>query len=144
MQGLALGFFAWYLRVYFQSTTQNFSLTRQLLLTLNLMSHFDNISQRLSSLHWLLFQFPCFLGLISEFRVSSHGKLAFRRIFLASTCSAFSFSNLFSLLVFFGKKTFLLVSAISFAYLVYACQQWLHYLNVTMHGPLVNAIVTYV
>lgn len=43
-----------------------------------------------------------------------------------------------------GKKTFLLVSAISFIYLVYSCQQWLHYLNVSMHGPLVNAIVAFV
>lgn len=42
-----------------------------------------------------------------------------------------------------GKKTFLLVSAVSFTYLAYSCQQWLHYLNVSMHGPLVNAVVTY-
>lgn len=55
------------------------------------------------------------------------------------------FTQLFSLLFFFvQKKAFLLVSAISFAYVVYACQQWLHYLKVTMLGPLVNAIVTYV
>lgn len=46
--------------------------------------------------------------------------------------------------VLWGKKTFLLVSAISLTYLVYSCRQWLHYLNVSMHGPLVNAIVTFV
>lgn len=80
------------------------------------MSHFDNISQRLSILYWLLFQFPCFWGVISEFRVSCHGKLALRRLFFArGRCSAFSFSNNYFLFCFpLCKKNPVFVSMCNF------------------------------